>query len=266
MNTNYIAPLIFKDFKPKDKKMTDKTNEIKFALEFPQGLILFVDSAAYFQPHKSTDAFSVSGERKELFGKNAINVAQNKDTGADAYSVVYEFAANGALADARLVAKTETVNGKLADEKTVLGLNEALAQNKITLHKYKAPDSIFNAAQFLDGRLLIQLFNENQLYLGTPGNYTKLDAELKVQGGNSMYYKTATGESIDLPYGYGGPGPGNVPKFDGEELSYLDVGAGSDPAKLGLDLSPGIAHLNPFSPQLTAPKPQRPKPPRSPGL
>jgi hypothetical protein len=106
--------------------------------------------------------------------------------------------------------------------------------------------------------LLIQLFNKNELYLGTSGNYTKVDASLAFQGRNSMHYKLATGESIELPYGFDGPGENDIPKFKGEELVYLNARSGEDPAKFGLNLSAGIVHLDPFSPQLTASRPGSP--------
>ena len=251
--------------------MTSKKDDIKFALDFPQGHILFMSGGgAYFHPHKGADAFMVWGERKELFGKNAITVSKDRDTGAGGYSVVYEFAENGALSDARLVNGTQTLRGALADSKTLQGLNDALAQGEITLYNRRdtEPASVFNAARFPDGRLLIQLANKNELYLGKPGSYEKLDATLQVQGGCSMYYKTAKGDSIALPYGMGGPGYDDIPKFNEEELTYVNVRPGQPPDKFGLDLSSGIRHLDPFSPEVAAPRPvSTPKPaPKAPGL
>ncbi|MDE1153440.1 MAG: hypothetical protein PW788_12960 [Micavibrio sp.] len=246
--------------------------EVKFALQFPQGDILCMKSdsigsnnnsigGVYFQPKDSAEAFMVWGERKELFGKNAITVGLDRETGAGGYSVVYEFNDTGALTDARLVSKTETLRGTLADDKTVASLNAALQQDAIKLYKREdtALTKVFNVASFPDGKLLIQLFNRNELYIGTPGNYAKVDASLAVQGGNSMYYRTPDGGSIDLPYSYGGPGRNDVPTFKGEELKYLNVESGADPAKFGLQLDGGVKHLDPFSPQLKSSAPKPPK-------
>ena len=247
--------------------MSKKNTEIKFALEFPQGQILFMKSensysgsdigGIYFRHQDSDDAFMVWGERKELFGKNAVTVAKNRETGAGGYSVVYEFDDKGALSDARLVSGDETVRGHLADAKTVQALQDKIAQGGMTFYDPRDTElaKVFNVASFPDGRLLVQLFNKNELYLGTPGNYEKVDAQLQAQGGNAMYYRTPEGESIDLPYGYGGPGRDDIPKYKGEELKYLDVQPGASPAKFGLDLAPGVRHLDPFSAKRNTPKP-----------
>lgn len=241
--------------------------EIKFALNFPQGLILMTNTGgAYFMPHTGTDAFSVYGERKELFGKNAITVSENRDTGAGGYSIVYEFGNNNALADARLVKKGETFRGTLVDDKIITALNDAVAQDKIKLytHQDTQPPKVYNVARFADGRLLVQM-HDWQLYIGTPGNFTKVDAEGTVQGGGSRYYKLKNGGEIALPYGYGGPN-GEIPTFDGEEMNWIKIQS-DDPARIGLVFPEGIKHLDPFSPQLAAAKPAEPKRPAAkPGL
>ncbi len=230
------------------------TDQIKFALEFPQGSILMTATGgAYFNPSNSTDAFMVYGERKELFGKNAITVSQDRTTGAGGYSVVYEFAAN----DYRLMKGNETVRGTLADDATVACLNQALAQNKIKLYTPQdtRPATVYNVARFADGRLLIQLANKSELYLGKDGDFKKLDAIPTLQGGGSKYYKLTTGEQIALPYGYGGPN-GEIPTFNGEELIWLNVKSGEDPAKFGLKIEAGVAPLDPFSPKQETQKPR----------
>ena len=199
-------------------------------------------------------------EREELFGKHAISVGKGDD-GAKPYSVVYEFNDVGALIDARLVSGTETARGVLADAKTVQDLSAAIASGALTLYAPRdtEPSKIFNVAQFPDGRLLVQLMNKNELYIGKPGSYEKLDATLQAQGGCSMYYKAASGETIHLPWGYGGPNH-ETPTFGDQELLYnLKYKTGSDPSAAGLDLSGGIVALTPFSPGLPA-KPQAQKP------
>lgn len=235
---------------------------VKFALSFPQGDMLFMTNGGiYFQPEGAGDAFMVWGERKELFGKNAVMVSKNRETGGGDYSLVYEFAESGALSDARLVTKTETFRGTLADGAKLAAVNDAIAAGSFRLYSTRdtALAKIFNVAAFPDGRLLIQMFNENTLYLGKPGAYEKLDAQLQAQGGNSMYYKTAAGDSIELPYSFGGPGRNDVPKFNEEVLTYLNVEGRQDPEKFGLDLSGGIRHLDPFTPA-------KPAAPKAPGL
>lgn len=243
--------------------MADTPKEIKFAIEFPQGHVLFMkDTNAYsnstgiggiyFRAHDSAHAFLVYGERKELFGKNAVTVGADRDTGATGYSVVHEFNAAGQLVDARLVSKEETLTGKLVDDAALAAMNAELAADKIRFLSQRDTElaRVFNVASFPDGRLLVQLFNRNELYLGTPGNYEKLDAQLQAQGGNSMYYKLASGESIELPYSFGGPGRNDVPKFGDQELKYLDVKSGDKPEKYGLTIKPGVTPLTPFSPGL----------------
>jgi len=236
---------------------------VQFALDFPQGHILFLDNqGAYFLPRHSMDAFQIWGERKELFGKNAINVQGDRTSGTKGYSVVHEFAEDGKLLDARLVGPSGTVRGQLADADTLNSLNGALAQNAMALHSVRdtEPDRVFNAARFSDGRLLIQLHNRNELYIGTPGSFEKVDAEMYVQGGNSMYYRTPAGEEINLPYGYGGPN-GEAPSYKGELLAYIQVKDNGNPAQFGLDIKRGIQHLSPFSPELQADqKPAAPQP------
>lgn len=238
-------------------------NTVTFALAFPQGHILFLQNGgSYFLPAYSMDAFQVWAERKELFGKNALTVKGDKAT-AD-YSIVYEFTAAGVLSDARLVTKDQTINGTLADTDFINSVNGALAQSALKLYTTRdtQPDTVFNAARFGDGRLLIQLMNRNELYLGTPGAYTKLDAKLYTQGGNSMYYRDADGGQINLPYGLGGPRAGEPPTYKGEMLAYVAVDRSADPAQFGLDVFTGIKHLTPFSPELNGTAPITPRPPQ----
>lgn len=255
--------------------------KVKFALSFPQGLVFFMENdnrfsgddigAIYFLPQADKNAFIVWGERKELFGKHAVTVRTNPGPGARnsgyAYSVVYEFL-GGRLADARLVKDQETIYGALADQKTLRDLEGALARKEIVLRGRSdaEPDSVFNVARFPDGRLLIQLLNKNELYLGRDGDFKKLDAQLAVQGGCSMHYMLPTGEPIDLPYGYGGPGRKDIPTFAGVTLSYVEP-HNADPAAYGLRLDARMKHLDPFSPkqpgavlpsQGTPPKPPAP--------
>ncbi len=244
------------------------TPRVKFAIDFPQGHVLFMENqGAYFLPHHGLDAFQIYGERKELFGKNAITVRANQTTGDAEYNVVHEFAGDGSLSDARLVTRGQTIHGKLADAETVNNLNGAFAQGGITLRNTQdtQPDTIFNAARFSDGRLLLQLHNRNELYIGTPGPFEKVDAQLYVQGGNSMYYRTPDGQQIDLPYGYGGPNH-ETPSFKGEYIAYIKVEKNGDPAQFGLTIDRGIPkHLSPVSPEVQpeapkAPAPHMPKP------
>jgi len=251
--------------------MTENEFELKFVLQFPQGDVLCMKDpynsdddelgGVYFQPKGSNEAFIVWGERNDLFGKYAITVAKDRDTGAGDYSVVYEFNDSGSLLDARLVSKKETVRGTLADDKTVAALQDDVTQGRITFIERRDTEltKVFNAASFPDGTLLVQLHNRKGLYMGKDGNFTKVDAQLVVQGGGSMYYKTPDGASIDLPYGYGGPGRNDVPTFKGQELKYINVQSGSDPAKLGLKLEAAKPHLDPFSPQLKSAAPKLPK-------
>ncbi len=255
-------------------KQTQK--EVKFAFNFPQGMVFFLKDEhsgeagkAYFKPHQSVDAFEISGERKELFGKHALTVEKNKETGAGGYSVVYEFFWTGAAPDIRLVNDKKTVTGVLLVSDAAARMSDDIAAGKIILRDAEdmKPERIFNAAVFADGRILIQLFDKRELYLGTPGNYKKLDAKLLAQGGCSMYYKTRGGVEISLPYSYGGPGTKDIPVAGGEILKYLNVAPGTDPAELGLVLPPRVKAPDPFSPELekSNPPPARkngfPKPP-----
>lgn len=252
-------------------------DHIKFALTFPQGLILFMGREeavlpgnvgnVYFQPRASTEAFIVYGERKELFGKHAITVSQDRNTGGGGYSVVYEFSDGKALSDARLVKGDQTVRGTLMDPAAVRDLNDVIASGGMTFYSdYDTrPDTIFNMARFEDGRLLIQLSNKNELYMGTPGNFEKVDAKPEVQGGNSMYYKLTSGGTVELPYGFGSPRHGENPKFDGEELTYITA-FDRDPATYRLNLPSRPTHLDPFSPQLSTPAPVKARAPKAPGM
>jgi hypothetical protein len=245
-------------------------NEIKFALEFPQGRILCTQNQGmYFLPWQSAEAFMVWGEHKELFGKHAVSMRQDNQTTKIPYSVVYEFSDAGALTDARLVTQKETIRGSLVDAATVQSLNAALANDTIKLYSTRdmQPDSVYNVAKFDDGRLLIQLSGKNELYLGKPDTgYEKLDAHLYMQGGCSMYYKmTATGETIELPWGLGGPRRGEDPKFKGEKLAWVENNS-HDPAAFGLDLFKGIVALNPFSEGLPAKPQAKPQGPQAPKL
>lgn len=239
---------------------------IQFALDFPQGHILFAEGGgSYFLPRDSMDAFQIWGERKELFGKNAISVAADRAAGTPAFSVVYEFSENGALTDARLVSGSATLRGRLADAETLNNLNGALAQNALNLWSRRdtQPERVYNAARFADGRLLIQMSSSSALYIGTPGQYEKVDAQLTIQGGGSKYYRTPDGGQINLPYGYGGPN-GEIPTFKGEPMNYIPVNDNGNPAQFGLELAEGLKHLTPFCPEVQTPaqdkKPQGRKP------
>ncbi|MDE2337330.1 MAG: hypothetical protein KGL10_08455 [Alphaproteobacteria bacterium] len=240
--------------------MPANSQKIKYVFNFPQGLVLLMDGGGspdsvggiYFKPHQGNDAFMVYGERKELFGKHAVTVAKNRDTGAGGYSLVYEFFWNNAPADIRLVKDKTTVTGVAVEQDAVRRMSDDIAAGKTVLHDVRdmQPDRVFNVARFADGRLLIQLLNRNELYLGTPGNYEKVDAKCVLQGGCSMYYQTPAGERIDLPYGMGGPLQNDSPKFKGEKLEYIDVKSDGNPAEFGLELASKIVPLDPFSPQL----------------
>ncbi len=239
---------------------------VTFALHFTSGLVMFMErGGAYFLPANTMEAFQIYGERKELFGKHAISVRGNRETGEPDYSVVYEFNDAKVLSDARLVTRDHTLRGTLADQQTIDALNGALLQNALMLYTTRdtRADSVFNAARFADGRYLIQMSNDNVLYLGTPGNYEKLEAKLHIQGGNSMYYRDTDGGMIELPWGMGGPRHGEMPKFKGETLNYVEVGPKGDPAQFGLSVAGKPAHLSPFHPLLAQDSAgAQPKPPQ----
>ena len=224
---------------------------VKFALEFPQGLILMTDHGTYFHPPKNTGAFQVYGEGKELFGKQAITVREDYTTRDPGYSIVHEFGENGALTDARLIRGKETFRGKLADASIVADLNAKIQSGAITTYTTRDTQApmVSRAARFADGRMLLMV--ERDLYLGTPGNYEKLDAQVVLQGGSSLYFKTGDGKRIALPWGMGGPN-GELPSFDSEPLNYVSSKSGEEPSKYGLTLPGRAEHLNPFSPQLSA--------------
>jgi hypothetical protein len=238
---------------------------IKFGLEFPQGQILFTSSnGTYFLPHQGVEGFMIWGDRKELFGKNALSITRGEDVPTP-YTLVHEFNEAGALTDARLIADNQTTHGALMDSATVQALNAAITNDTVQLFGYQdlQKPRVFNAARFPDGRLLIQMHNKNELWLGTPeAGYEKVDAQLYVQGGNSMYYKTPEGEKIDLPYSFGGPRHGEPPMYKGIELTYIDVKRDGDPAQFGLSFTGGHTPVNPFTPGL----PQKAAAPKAPGL
>lgn len=224
--------------------------KVKFALEFPQGLIIMTeDREAYFKPQNSNDAFMIGGERKELYGKNAIIVPRH-----GGYAVVYEFGENGN--DIRLVRDTETIKGKLADDTTVQTLNDKLLNNTLKLHSVRdtQPRKVSNAARFSDGRMLLHFSDKRELYIGTPGSYQRVDAKQTLQGGSSMWYKTADGVTIALPSSFDGPPHGKMPMYGDEVLNYVSKGE-DDPAKFGFTVAEPVKPLNPFSPEVrpTAP-------------
>lgn len=240
--------------------------QAKFALEFPQGHVFYADSGIYYRPNGGDIGYMVYGERKELFGKQAVIVAANRENGSGDYAVVHEFR-NGALIDARLVKRDTTVEGKLADEQTLANLNADLASGALALRRPQdmRPPSVFNVAQFPDGRLLLQM-DKDELYLGTPGNFQKLDARKTVQGGNSMYYQMADGTPIALPYGMGGPRHGEPPMFGKQELVYLQT-TDRNPATFGLTFPPAPPFLDPFStPAAAAPAANAAFKPKAPGF
>lgn len=227
----------------------------KFALEFPQGHIIYADAGIYYRPNESDTGYMVYGDRKELFGKQAVTVSANRETGSGDYAVVHEFK-NGALTDARLIQRNTTIDGKLADEQTLANINADLASGELKLRRpqeFRTP-TVYNVAQFADGRLLVQLMGEErQLWMGKPGELKKLDAQNTLQGGGSMYYRTADGINVALPYGLGGPGHNDIPKFGEEELTYLHTrGNDGDPAKYGIIFPAPPAFLDPFSKPATA--------------
>ena len=235
--------------------MSHTQDTVSFAIAFAQGHILFMQrGGSYFVPCDTMDGFQIYGEGKELFGKKAITVRGNRNTGEADYSVVYEFNDDKQLTDARLICGVQTLRGTLATQDTLDTFNGALAQGALKLYTTRdtQPDRIFNVARFVDGRYLIQMSNTNTLYIGTPGNYQKMDARLNVQGGNSMYYKDSDGGDIALPWGFGEPRYGEMPKFKGEELNYVAVKQNGDPAEFGLVLADKQKHLSPFHPDVLA--------------
>lgn len=283
--------------------MSQAPQEIKFVLSFPQGEVIFFKGdtrfngpdigGIYFLPKGGDAAFMLYGERKELFGKNAVNVNANNETGRPAYSVVWEFNEASKLVDARAITKAQALkepvdaflvdraldhrpgtvltkdflfHGALADAAVAKDISDRLAAGAITLYgdRDTRPPSIYNVARFADGRLLVQMFNDDKLYIGTPGNFKRLDARKVAQGGCSMYYQAASGESIELPWSIGGPSPGQFPKFGDETLNYVDVKTGASPESIGLSLTGSIKALDLFSaevqPKTKSPAPKAPRP------
>ncbi len=232
--------------------------KVKFALEFPQGLVVIIESSgAYFKPQNSNDAFMISGERKELFGKNAITVQKDYASKRGGYAVVYEFGENGN--DVRLVRGQETIKGNLADDATVQALNDKLANDTLKLYSTRdtQPRKVFSAARFSDGRVLLHFEDKRELYIGTPGNYQRVDARQTLQGGSSMWYQTADGVTISLPWSFDGPPQGEMPMYGDEMLNYVSTGR-DDPAKFGFVVPEPVNPLDPFSPEVTTPKPAAP--------
>lgn len=242
--------------------MSSNPSEIKFALAFPQGHILFMAAGGiYFLPNDGDRAYMVYGERKELFGKNAVSVQGNRQTSEEGYSVVYEFAEDGTLYDARLVTRQQTMRGSLAAQNVVDTISAGIGQGAIMLltPDQTRPESISNVARFDDGRLLVQVSKERALYIGTPGNYEKVDARLHAQGGSTMIYRLGTGGTVYLPWSFGGPPHGEKPKFEETELSYLHNPTAES---IGFTLDQGIAPLTPFSAEVLKNAASRgPKPP-----
>ena len=67
-----------------------QTTSVAFALNFPQGTIIFTERAgSYFMPTGTMDAFQIYGEHKELFGKKAISVRGNRNTASTYGQVVF---------------------------------------------------------------------------------------------------------------------------------------------------------------------------------
>lgn len=245
-----------------------QNNSITFALAFKSGLVLFTERAGtYFLPADTMEAFQIYGEHKELFGKKAVSVRSDRTSGAPAYSLVYEFNDAQQLTDARLISGNTALPGTLLAQDALDSYRGALAQGALTLYNTQdtAPVMLSRVARFVDGRYLILVANDaHDMYIGTPGNYEKVDAQLYVQGGNSLYFKTPQGEKIDLPYGFGEPRFGEPPIYKGEELSYVRMQQNGNPAEFGLALSTGRPHLSPFHPLLEQPAspPTAPKPPQ----
>lgn len=234
--------------------MPSTITSLSFAIDFPQGLILFTgqNKGAYFLPHDSKDAFMIYGDQKELFGKKAIMVSKNANSLTEKYDLVYEFNDEGRLIDARLIEGQQTIRGTLVDPAQLQKLNAEIGEITFYNHTDFQLRRVFNVASFADGRLLLEL-SKDELYIGTPGNYTKVDATLEIQGGSEKYYRTADGGMIALV----GHGFFNAkkPKFKDEEMTWVN-NPDSNPASFGLDLPErDVTPLNPFSPRFKSLKP-----------
>lgn len=232
---------------------------VKFALQFPQGVVIFMQGSPaalhgigniYFLPEGAKDAFMVEGQCQSFAGKYTVSVAKDKDAGAPAYHLVHEFADDGRLIDARAICGGKTLSGVLAGAARVREIAESLRMGQLRLHSVDdtRPLRVFNMARFADGRMLIQLFMRHELYIGTPGNFEKLDAKLVGASGNNRSYRLSAGGSVELPWGAVGPSL-ELPSFNGEKLQYMNFYIGENPAKFGLEVDMPKP-LNPFSPEL----------------
>lgn len=242
---------------------------LKFALQFPQGAMLFFQGGqhalngvgdVYFLPRGGTDAFMLDGMQSSCAGETTLAVFKDKDLGIPPYDVVYRLDENGRPAAAQLRHDGRSTDGACMPDDDFGALQAAVSDGKIRLHDLAAqqPPRVFNIARFADGRLLVQLLFRAELYLGTPGNFQKLDVKLAGRQGNSRIYELPDGERIDLPWTAAGPGL-EPPVFKGVTLQYLNFYTGDAPAKYGLDIY-CVRPVCPFSPEIHQAMPDTLKP------
>jgi hypothetical protein len=226
--------------------------KLSHVLKFAEGTFLIVDGAPYFLAPDNSAAYLAYGRREELLGK----VRHQPETRAAAfktYDLTYEFE-DGELIAARLISPLGRSKGAAACPTLTAQFAAAVESGRLPLQKKVQPPGIVRAARLVDGRTLLMLENMpgedfRSLMIGKPGAFEKLPVKNYVQGGAHFIFALEDGGRIDLPSGLTGPGPGDFPSYNDEPMTYLDSRR-LDFAALGISVTRGKPHLDPFCPEL----------------
>jgi hypothetical protein len=180
-----------------------------------------------------------------------------RDKAKTAYHLTYEVDDDTKLLlSAKLISEFGRVSGSMEDEAALAALNAKLASGAIDLITEEEPPYIMRAAELSDGRQVV-LVEENDgkyrqpLYMVENGIATKLEIEDGIQGGNSFYFNLKDGTRVELPYGMGGPKPGEKPTFGDLVMQYIELkdDERNDLARFGIKGRAVNPYYDPFHPK-----------------
>lgn len=248
--------------------------KISHALDFPEGRFIFIGqrfnggNIPYFMRPGDNKAYLCYGDRKELLGKHAHTVKTTSNSTEKDYTLTYELE-DDALIAARLITEDSRSTGNLTDSKIVADLNQKLEDGSFDLMGRPNKANIMRVLDIGNDQTIVVVENFHPekrftVFIGTPGNYQRLDVGGYVQGGNSFFIDDiGNGKNLELPWSVCGPNPREFPVYGGEPVKYLYPDTIHDMAydfeKFGLK-APEVTHISPFTPTKKPPSAAAAKP------
>ena len=238
--------------------------QIDTVLEFPEGDFLITSrptissQGIYFMQPGSDKAYLGWGPENELMGKIHRRLPSSCEQFKE-YDVTYEIE-DDALIAARLITPFSKSAGQLAAPSKVKKLNDNLQNGTLQLVGKYSPPAISCAARLPNGETLLVVEGlkeqdyDYSLFIGQPGNFEEFTLTKGLQGGRKMIWTGAeTGNKLEYIYRGSSSGGREKPSYGDDILAYIELDDYEDLTQFGLEVDTPDPHLDPFSPELSAP-------------